>query len=56
MTTHYPMLQRNLIYTALTRAKRVAVLVGQRKAVHMAVRNADVGKRITRLRERLEAP
>ena len=54
MTTHYPMLQRNLIYTALTRAKRVAVLVGQRKAVHIAVRNAEVGKRITRLRERLE--
>lgn len=56
MTTHYPMLQRNLIYTALTRAKRVAVLVGQRKAIAMAVRNADVNKRFTRLRERLESP
>ncbi len=56
MTTHFPMLQRNLLYTALTRAKRVAVLVGQRKAIAMALRNADVDKRFTRLKERLQGP
>lgn len=53
LTQHYPMLQRNLLYTAITRAKRVVVIVGTKKAIHMAVRNAEVGKRHTRLRERL---
>ena len=53
LTQHYPMLQRNLLYTAITRAKRVVVLVGTRKAIGMAVRNAEVGRRHTRLRERL---
>lgn len=56
MTTHFPMLQRNLVYTGLTRAKRVAVIVGQRKAIAMAIRKADVDKRFTRLKERLEGP
>ena len=56
MTQHYPMLQRNLIYTALTRAKRVAVLVGQKKAIRMAIGQADVARRVTRLKERLEGP
>src|SRR3982751_5744660 len=37
-TQHYPMLQRNLVYTAVTRGKRLVVLVGQRKALSIAVR------------------
>jgi exodeoxyribonuclease V alpha subunit len=50
---HYRMLQRNLFYTALTRAKKLAVLVGQRQALATAVRNQDTRKRFTRLAERL---
>lgn len=52
-TQHYVMLQRNLLYTAVTRGKRLVVLVGTRKALGIAVRNADVAARSTRLRERL---
>ena len=40
-TEHYPMLQRNLLYTGVTRGKRLVVLVGQKKAVAIAVRNAS---------------
>jgi len=50
MTQHYPMLQRNLLYTAVTRARRLAVLVGSPKAIGIAVRNEKVGKRHTALR------
>ena len=39
------MLQRNLLYTAVTRGKRLVVLVGSRKALGIAVRNADVAAR-----------
>jgi len=52
---NYVMLQRNLLYTALTRGKRLVVLVGQKKAVAMAVRNAAGRKRWSKLRERLQA-
>jgi exodeoxyribonuclease V alpha subunit len=52
-TQHYAMLARNLLYTALTRAKNMAVLVGTRKAIGMAVRNARVSRRNTRLKARL---
>ena len=48
---HYRMLFRNLIYTGLTRARNVAVFVGTRKALAMAVRNRDTGLRQTALRE-----
>ena len=48
-TQHYVMLQRNLLYTAVTRGKRLVVLVGSRKALGMAVRNGDVALRATRL-------
>ena len=41
MTQHYAMLQRNLLYTGVTRGKRLVVLVGQKKAVAIAVRNVD---------------
>jgi exodeoxyribonuclease V alpha subunit len=52
-TQHYALLQRNLIYTALTRAKQFAVLVGSRRAIDIAVRNDRQSTRHTRLKERL---
>jgi exodeoxyribonuclease V alpha subunit len=39
LTQHYAMLQRNLVYTSLTRGKQMVVLVGQKKALAMAVKN-----------------
>ncbi|HEY0790709.1 MAG TPA: ATP-dependent RecD-like DNA helicase [Chthoniobacterales bacterium] len=51
---HYLLLQRNLLYTAVTRGKQLVVLVGQRKALGMAVRNCDSGKRFGALFERLQ--
>jgi exodeoxyribonuclease V alpha subunit len=51
-TQHFKMLYRNLIYTALTRAKKLAVFVGTRKAMAMAVRQQDPSHRQTAL-ERL---
>lgn len=53
LMNHYVMLQRNLLYTGITRAKRVLVMVGTRKAVSCAVRNVTVTKRNTLLKERL---
>jgi len=53
LTTHYMMLQRNLLYTAVTRARRLVVLVGQPKAIGLAVRNNRVAARYTGLTERL---
>lgn len=53
VTQHYMMLQRNLIYTALTRAKKLAILIGSSKALAMAVRNNKVQKRFTGLEDRL---
>ncbi len=53
MTQHYMMLQRNLLYTAVTRAKKLVVLVGSRKAVHMAVGNNKVAERYSGLLHRL---
>ncbi len=53
LTTHYMMLQRNLLYTAMTRARRLVVLVGQPRAIAMAVRNDRVAARFTGLRSRL---
>ncbi len=54
-TQHFMMLQRSLLYTAVTRGKRLVVLVGSRKAVAMAVRNASARQRFTWLAERLRA-
>ena len=54
MMNHYIMLQRNLIYTGITRAKKVLVIVGTKKALSYAVRNVTVTKRNTLLKERLE--
>jgi exodeoxyribonuclease V alpha subunit len=50
-TQHYPMLQRNLVYTGVTRGKRLVVLVGQRKALAIAVKGARARKRWSKLRE-----
>lgn len=52
-TTHYVMLQKNLLYTALTRARRLAILVGEEKALRIAIGNRRVRARFTRLAERL---
>ena len=54
VTQHYPMLQRNLLYTAITRARELCVLAGNRKAIGIAVRNNKVAGRFTALGWRLE--
>jgi exodeoxyribonuclease V alpha subunit len=53
MTQHYAMLQRNLLYTGVTRDKRLVVLVGQKKAVAISVKNTSGRRRWSKLRERL---
>jgi exodeoxyribonuclease V alpha subunit len=53
--THYVMLSRNLIYTGLTRAKKLAIVIGSNKAIGMAVRQVNQQERYTRLKERLHA-
>ena len=55
LTQHYAMLQRNLLYTGVTRGKRLVVLVGQKKAVAIAVRNVSGRRRWSKLREWLNA-
>ena len=52
-TQHYMMLQRNLLYTAVTRGKKLVVVVGTKKALGMAVRRQDTSQRHTALRGRL---
>jgi exodeoxyribonuclease V alpha subunit len=52
-TQHYVMLQRNLLYTAVTRARRTVVLIGTKKALAIAVRNASMLQRRTMLAPRL---
>jgi len=51
MTQHYAMLQRNLIYTGVTRGKKLVVLVGQKKAVAIAVKNISGRRRWSKLDE-----
>jgi len=55
VTQHFPMLQRNLLYTAITRARRLVVLVGQVRALELAVANAEQSARESTLAERLRA-
>jgi len=52
---HFPLLQRNLLYTAITRGKRLVVLVGSRKALAIALRNDKPRRRNSRLAEKLAA-
>jgi exodeoxyribonuclease V alpha subunit len=53
VTAHYMMLQRNLLYTAVTRAKKLCVLIGNAKAVGIAIKNNQVARRNTALDRRL---
>jgi exodeoxyribonuclease V alpha subunit len=55
VSQHYIILQRNLLYTALTWAKKLVVLVGSRRAIGMAIRNNKVQQRYTGLAKRLAA-
>jgi ATP-dependent exoDNAse (exonuclease V) alpha subunit len=54
-TQHYMMLQRNLIYTATTRSRKLVVLVGTLKALAIAVKNMDARQRVTLLKQPLQA-
>ena len=54
LMTHYVMLQRNLVYTGVTRAKKLLVIVGTKKALSMAVRNTSIDKRNTLLAKRIK--
>jgi exodeoxyribonuclease V alpha subunit len=56
LTQHYAMLQRNLLYTGVTRGKKLVVLVGQKKAVAIAARNVSGRRRWSKLNEWLAAP
>ena len=56
LTQHYILLQRNLLYTGITRGKRLVVLVGTKKAIAIAIKNDKPQKRYTLLRERLFNP
>ena len=51
--SHFVMLQRNLIYTGITRAKKGLVIVGTKKALAYAVKNLTVSQRNTMLKERI---
>lgn len=53
LTQHFLLLQRNVLYTAITRAAKIVTLVGDEKAIAIAVRNNKVTQRMTRLAERL---
>lgn len=53
VSQHYMLLARNLLYTAVTRGKKRVILIGQKKAVYMAVQNNREAKRLTKLTERL---
>ena len=53
VTQHYTMFQRNLLYTAITRARKLCVLAGSPRAISMAVRNNKVAHRFTALEWRL---
>jgi len=55
VTQHYMLLQRNLIYTGITRAKKLVILIGTKKALSIAVRNNKPQRRYTLLSERLRA-
>ena len=55
LMTHFMMLQRNLVYTGITRAKKICIIVGTTKALAYSIHNQVVLKRNTRLKERLQA-
>ena len=53
LMTHFVMLQRNLVYTGITRAKKICIIVGTTKALAYSIHNMVVLKRNTKLKERL---
>jgi exodeoxyribonuclease V alpha subunit len=53
-TQHYPMLARNLLYTGVTRGKQLVVVIGQPRALAIAVRNVRATQRLTNLASRLQ--
>ena len=53
LKAHFVMLQRNLLYTAITRGKKKVFLVGDPAAYAMAVRNSEAKQRVTHLREKI---
>jgi exodeoxyribonuclease V alpha subunit len=55
LNQHYVMLQRNLIYTAIARGKKLVILVGNKRALAIAVKNDKMQKRYTHLKERLSS-
>lgn len=55
LTSHYMLLHKNLLYTAITRAKKLAILIGSKKAIGMAVSRADIENRYTSLGELLRS-
>jgi exodeoxyribonuclease V alpha subunit len=55
LTQHYVMLQRNLLYTAITRGKKLVILVGSKRALAIAIKNDKTQKRYTHLRDRLSS-
>ena len=55
-TQHYLMLQRNLLYTGITRGKKLVVVVGSRKALATAVQRQDTARRYSALGRRLQEP
>jgi exodeoxyribonuclease V alpha subunit len=54
LTQHFVLLQRNLLYTAITRGKKLVILIGSKKALAIAIHNNKTAARFTRLRERLQ--
>ena len=56
VTQHYVLLQRNLLYTAITRGKKLVILIGTRKALHIALRNDKPHRRLSNLAVRLRGP
>jgi exodeoxyribonuclease V alpha subunit len=54
MTQHYILLQRNLIYTAITRGKKLVVMIGTKKALAIGINNNKTQKRFTGLKNRLQ--
>jgi exodeoxyribonuclease V alpha subunit len=53
LTQHYMLLQRNLLYTAVTRGKKIVILIGTKKALGIAIRNNKPQQRYTNLKKRL---
>jgi exodeoxyribonuclease V alpha subunit len=52
-TQHYVLLQRNLLYTGITRAKRLVVLVGSKQALFLGIKNNNTAQRYSYLAERI---